>query len=229
MCTFYLSLLSLVFVPCYLLNVNDKVAKQYLISAEIPIIKSARSKAFSLTQEIAEPLDLTTHLPFRVAVVSNLLALNRDWKIRELCDLEPREMRVLLNIGSYMPINSADIAYQSRIDSYNVSRAVKALDKKNLIDIRRDKKSKNIKILALNDKGKDIYVKLTAAMELRSRELESVLTDDETAIFYSALSKIEDKVEQLLSKQALSKIAKGEDAPADQKELIRWYNKGQTE
>jgi DNA-binding MarR family transcriptional regulator len=128
-----------------------------------------------------------------------------------------------------MPINSADIAYQSRIDSYNVSRAVKALDKKNLIDIRRDKKSKNIKILALNDKGKDIYVKLTAAMELRSRELESVLTDDETAIFYSALSKIEDKVEQLLSKQALSKIAKGEDAPADQKELIRWYNKGQTE
>jgi DNA-binding MarR family transcriptional regulator len=156
------------------------------------------------------------------------LALNRDWKIRELCDLEPREMRVLLNIGSYMPINSADIAYQSRIDSYNVSRAVKALDKKNLIDIRRDKQSKNIKILALNEKGKDIYVKLTAAMELRSRELESVLTDDETAAFYSALSKIEDKVEQLLSKQALSKIANGEDAPADQKELIRWYNKGQS-
>lgn len=156
------------------------------------------------------------------------MALNRDWKIRELCDLEPREMRVLLNIGSYMPINSADIAYQSRIDSYNVSRAVKALDKKNLIDIRRDKQSKNIKILALNEKGKDIYVKLTAAMELRSRELESVLTDDETAAFYSALSKIEDKVEQLLSKQALSKIANGEDAPADQKELIRWYNKGQS-
>ena len=119
------------------------------------------------------------------------MALNRDWKIRELCDLEPREMRVLLNIGSYMPINSADIAYQSRIDSYNVSRAVKALDKKNLIDIRRDKQSKNIKILALNEKGKDIYVKLTAAMELRSRELESVLTDDETAAFFSALSKIE--------------------------------------
>jgi len=82
--------------------------------------------------------------------------------------------------------------------------------------------------LALNEKGKDIYVKLTAAMELRSRELESVLTDDETAAFFSALSKIEDKVEQLLSKQALSKIANGEDAPADQKELIRWYNKGQS-
>lgn len=193
------------------------------------IIKSARNKAFTLTQEIAEPLDLTSHLPFRVAVVSNLLALNRDWKIRELCDLEPREMRVLLNIGSYMPIKSADIAYQSRIDSYNVSRAVKALDNKNLLDIRRDAKSKNIKILALNQQGKELYKKLSLAMEQRSSELESVLTDEESEVFYSALSKIEEKAEQLLAEQALTKIAKGEDAPADQKELIRWYNKGQSD
>lgn len=161
-----------------------------------------------------------------MAVVSNLLALNRDWKIRELCDLEPREMRVLLNIGSYMPIKSADIAYQSRIDSYNVSRAVKALEKKNLIDIHRDEKSKNIKILSLNEHGKDLYRQLTLAMELRANELESVLTDEESKVFYSALSKIEEKAELLLAKQALTKIAEGEDAPADQKELIRWYNKG---
>jgi len=160
-----------------------------------------------------------------VAVVSNLLALNRDWSIRELCDLEPREMRVLLNIGSYMPIKSADIAYQSRIDSYNVSRAVKALDKKNLLDIRRDEKSKNIKILALNEQGKTLYRKLTSAMEIRATELESVLTPEETTSFYNMLSKIEEKTEQLLAKQTLAKISKGEEAPADQKELVRWYNK----
>lgn len=127
-----------------------------------------------------------------------------------------------------MPIKSADIAYQSRIDSYNVSRAVKALDKKGLIDIRRDEKSKNIKILALNDQGKALYQQLTTAMELRSKELESVLTADETSAFYNTLSKIEDKVEQLLAKQALTKIAQGEDAPSDQKELIRWYKKGRS-
>jgi len=161
-----------------------------------------------------------------LAVVSNLLALNRDWNIRELCDLEPREMRVLLNIGSYMPIKSADIAYQSRIDSYNVSRAVKALDKKNLLDIRRDEKSKNIKILALNEQGKALYQELTRAMEIRSTELESVLTAEETTAFYTMLSKIEEKTEHLLAEQALAKIAEGIEAPADQKELVRWYKKG---
>jgi len=138
-------------------------------------------------------------------------------------------MRVLLNIGSYMPINSADIAYQSRIDSYNVSRAVKALDKKNLIVIRRDDKSKNIKILALNEQGKVLYKKLISAMELRSEELESVLTEEESTVFYNVLGKVEDKIEQLLAKQAMSKIAQGEDAPGDQKELIRWYKKGQND
>ena len=92
---------------------------------------------------------MANHLPFRIAVVSNLLALNRDWDVRDMCDLEPREMRVLLNIGSYMPIKAADIAYQSRIDSYNVSRAVKALDKKQLIDFIPDSRSKNIKYLVL--------------------------------------------------------------------------------
>jgi DNA-binding MarR family transcriptional regulator len=203
--------------------INDKVTKSTKL--RYIIINSARNKAFTLTQEVVEPLDLTTHLPFRVAVVSNLLALNRDWHIRELCDLEPREMRVLLNIGSYMPINSADIAYQSRIDSYNVSRAVKALDKKNLLDIRRDEKSKNIKILALNEQGKALYHKLTRAMEIRSAELESVLTPDETTAFYHMLSKIEEKTEHLLAKQALAKIAEGAEAPADQKELVRWYKK----
>jgi DNA-binding MarR family transcriptional regulator len=185
-----------------------------------------KKSAFTLSSTTDHPLDLSSHLPFRVAVVSNLLALNRDWKIRELCDLEPREMRVLLNIGSYMPIKSADIAYQSRIDSYNVSRAVKALHHKQLIEIQPDPHSKNIKNLVLNKQGLVIYQKLTDAMQARSLELESVLTSDELASFFYMLEKIEEKSEQLLAEQALDKIAQGDDAPADQKELIRWYKKG---
>ena len=129
------------------------------------ITKSARKKAFKLTNQIDSPLDLASHLPFRIAIVSNLLALNRDWKIRELCDLEPREMRVLLNIGSYMPIKSADIAYQCRLDSYTVSRAVKKLQEKSLISITDDPANKNIKNLTLNEEGKVLYQKLSLAFE----------------------------------------------------------------
>lgn len=186
---------------------------------------SARSQAFELTTENENPLDLSNHLPFRVAVVSNLLALNRDWKIRNLCELDPREMRVLLNIGSYMPIKSADIAYQSRLDSYTVSRAVKKLLELNLIETQADSHKKNVKNLLLNNKGKVIYHQVVVAMEERSQQLENVLSVEELGQFYQMLEKVENKAEQLLAEQATELIMEGLDAPADQKELIRWYKK----
>lgn len=189
---------------------------------------SARSQAFELTKENENPLDLSNHLPFRVAVVSNLLALNRDWKIRNLSELDPREMRVLLNIGSYMPIKSADIAYQSRLDSYTVSRAVKKLLELNLIESQADAHKKNVKNLLLNDEGKKIYHQVVNAMDERSKQLESVLSEDELGQFYSMLEKVENKAEQLLAEQATGLIIEGLDAPADQKELIRWYKKSST-
>ena len=170
---------------------------------------------------------MSNHLPFRVAVVSNLLALNRDLSIRSLSNLEPREMRVILNIGSYMPIKSADIAYQSRIDSTNVSRAVKVLLAKELIISEPDPKSKNIKYLSLTASGKTLYKQLTEALEPRAQALESVLSEEEKASFFQCLTKIEAKAEQLLSQQALSFVNQGLELPADQKELLRWYKKSQ--
>lgn len=151
--------------------------------------------------------------------------MNRDWKIRNLSELDPREMRVLLNIGSYMPIKSADIAYQSRLDSYTVSRAVKKLLSLKLIESIADEHKKNVKNLVLNEQGKAIYQRVSAAMELRSNQLESVLSEEELTQFYTMLEKVENKAEQILADQAKQLIAEGLDAPADQKELVRWHKK----
>lgn len=158
-------------------------------------------------------------------MVSNLLALNRDWKIRNLTDLDPREMRVLINIGSYMPVKSADIAYQSRLDSYTVSRAVKKLLSLNLIESHQDENKKNVKNLYLNDAGKALYGELIAAMDERSKQLEAVLSEDEQTVFFDLLARIENKTEALLAEQASEFIKAGLDAPTDQKELIRWHKK----
>lgn len=163
-----------------------------------------------------------------MAVVSNLLALNRDLSVRSLSDLEPREMRVLLNIGSYMPIKAADIAYQSRIDSPNVSRAVKVLLAKKLIEAEPDPASKNIKYLTLTTLGLSLYKQLINTLEPRAQALESVLNDDEKKSFYACLIKIETKAEQLLAQQALSFVNQGVEIPADQKELLRWFKKTQS-
>ncbi|GHG02927.1 MarR family winged helix-turn-helix transcriptional regulator [Thalassotalea marina] len=154
--------------------------------------------------------------------------MNRDWKIRNLSDLEPRELRVLLNIGSYMPIKSADIAYQSRLDSYTVSRAVKKLKTLGLIESQPDAFKKNVKNLVLNEQGLALYKGVTQALNQRSEQLESVLSQDEIYAFYDMLERIENKAEQLLAEQAVELIAAGNEAPADQKELIRWHKKSKS-
>ena len=186
----------------------------------------ARKRYFKLTERLSDPLDLMAHVPFRIATASNLLALNRDLSVRQYVDLDVREMRVLINIGSYMPIKSADIAYQSRMDSYTVSRAVKALRKAGLIDFEPVPTSKRAKNLVLTPEGEMVYSKIVAAVEARATLLEDVLSEDEKAQLCDMLARIESKAEQLMAQYALDQQQQGLELPADQKELIRWYRKG---
>ena len=114
---------------------------------KVNIVAPNKKHQFKLSPSIDKPLDLYDHLPFQLAVVTNLLQLNKDALIKEISELEPRELRVLLNIGTFMPIKAADIAYLGRLDSYTVSRAVKKLIVAKLVLVEfasNNLKSKNL-------------------------------------------------------------------------------------
>ena len=180
---------------------------------------------FPLTDRIKEPLDLSCHLPFKLAVVTNLLQLNKDALIRNISHLEPREFRVLLNIGSYMPIKAADIAYLGRLDAYTVSRAVKALVKEQLIAIEIPENNRKIKNLILTDKGISIYRRLCECMNQRAEELESVISAKEKTELMRLLDLLESKSESMIANHAINEPLLGNEIPADQKEIIRWHKK----
>lgn len=183
---------------------------------------------FPLTQRTDNPLDLYQHLPFQIAVVTNLLQLNKDAAIRKITDLEPREFRVLLNIGSFMPIKAADIAYLGRLDSYTVSRAVKSLTKEQLIGVEPSEKNRKVKELVLTNKGLEIYYRLCETIKIRTLELESVLSADEKNELMRLLLLIEDKAEALMANHAKQEQSAGRAISADQKEIIRWHKKSCT-
>ncbi|SDE21332.1 MULTISPECIES: MarR family winged helix-turn-helix transcriptional regulator [Kordiimonas] len=189
-------------------------------------VSAARRRVFRLTDRIDLPLDLLGHMPFRIATVSNLLALTRDMHIREISDLEAREMRVLINIGSYMPINGADIAYQSRMDSYTVSRASKVLRSRGLIDVEPDATNKRTKNFVLTEKGIEVYKAIANAIDMRARAIDAAISTSEKEALFDMLARIENQTEQLLAAQAIKQLEAGNDLPADQRELIRWYKKG---
>lgn len=192
---------------------------------KVKIVASNKKHQFKLNQSIDEPLDLYSHLPFQLAVVTNLLQLNKDASIKEISDLEPREFRVLLNIGTFMPIKAADIAYLGRLDSYTVSRAVKKLIEAELVIVEPDLNNLKVKNLVLSEKGTTLYYQLKDSINERTTELERVLTDEEKKVLMGALAKIECKAESMIADHAKQQLDKGHKIPADQKEIIRWYKK----
>lgn len=183
---------------------------------------SLREHIFTLTHRIDRPLDLYRHLPFRLATVTNLLALDRDSAIRRVSSLGLRELRVLLNIGSYMPIRISNVAYQTRLDTYTVSRAAKTLLSHRLIELRADSSDRRVQLARLTAAGLKQYRRIAEVVEARGREVESVLTPAEIDSLYRMLTRLEEKTESLLAVHAFDLLERGQRIAADQRELIRW-------
>jgi DNA-binding MarR family transcriptional regulator len=191
-------------------------------STKSPLFAEARERQFVLTRQLEAPFDLYRHLPFRVATLTNLLALDRDLAIRHASALGLRELRVLLNIGSYMPILAADIAYQTRLDTVTVSRAVKSLLKQGLIALREDPTDRRSQILTLTPAGRAEYRRVAKVLAARDRALERVLSTAERAQLDAMLARVEEFAESLLAAHAEGMLASGKRISADQRELIRW-------
>jgi len=213
----------------FLLNIIVIIILSSILRANIlkRLLNYPKTK-FSLTKLIAEPFDLNQHIPFKIAVVSNLLQLNKDPFIRDFSELEPREFRVLINIGSYMPIKAADIAYLGRLDSYTVSRAVKSLIKQQLIQVELLETNKKIKNLVLTPFGVEVYEKICQRLERRTKELESVISSDEKHELIRILELLESKSESMIATDVAEKRSSANQIPTDQQEIMRWYKKSKS-
>jgi DNA-binding MarR family transcriptional regulator len=184
-----------------------------------------REQSFALTRLIDKPFDLYRHVPFRLATITNLLALDRDGAIREVSSLGLRELRLLLNVGSYMPIRISDVAYQTRLDSYTVSRAAKTLLRHQLIELQADPSDRRVQWAKLTESGVREYRRIVKIVEARGQVLESVLSPAEVENLRGILTRLEEQAEALLAAHALALLRKGRRLPADQRELMRWHKR----
>ncbi len=177
------------------------------------------------TKKNSNGFDLDQHLPYRIAVVTNLLALSRDATIRQLTDLPLRELRVLLDIGNYSPAKAADIARKSRKDSITVSRAVKGLSVATLIEISPDPADKRSPWLTLSPQGEELYQKLTVILNQRANAIEKVLSTQERADLLDMMRRLERAAEAFVAGTALEVLEQQGSISAEHREIIRWHRK----
>ncbi|MCG7535430.1 MarR family transcriptional regulator [Pseudoalteromonas sp. OOF1S-7] len=168
-------------------------------------------------------LDLSRHVPFQVAVVSNLLSLDRDPVIRSLTELNTRELRVLLNVGSYAPVTAAEVSYQSRLDPYSVTRAVNTLLKLELV--RATELTGKSKPVILTEAGEKIYREVSAHVRKREAMLTAHMSEDEKAQLSTLLIKLELTAEEILANEVTEMEEQGQAVTRDHKEMLRWYKR----
>jgi DNA-binding MarR family transcriptional regulator len=184
-------------------------------------------KRFPLSKTSPNPLDLYSHLPFRIAVLSNLLRVDRDPHVRRLTALGARELRILLNVGSYMPVKAADIAYQSRLDTHTVSRGIRTLLDSGLALLADDLTDRRSQLVSLTETGMELYSALVTVLERRSQRLAECLSEAEQVAIGELLSRLEMRAEEVLAEEVLEQPGAPDDLLADQKELLRWYRRSE--
>ncbi|QLE85863.1 MULTISPECIES: MarR family transcriptional regulator [Shewanella] len=184
-----------------------------------------RQGAFQLAINDEELFDLYQHIPYRVAITSNLLAIDRDAKIGQQTQLQTREIRVLLNVGSYGPINAADVAYQSRLDPYSVNRAINSLLQAGYIEAASSADKQRSKPVQITAAGQLIYDKVVLHMQQRQTQLMQGITAQEQAQLLQLLEKLELNAEQMLANHVQQAQLQGQTVTRDQKELLRWQQR----
>lgn len=192
-----------------------------------PTSSSARELAFQLSKLVSQPFDLYNYLPYRLALVSNLMLLDRDPNIRALTALNARELRILLNIGSYGPVHAADIVYQSRLDPYTVSRAIMVLQQQQMIEPVLSAKGK-IRPMVLTSTGCEVYQQLTAELTKRAERLLQGVDQQQQQLLSQLLQIMEVNAENMLAEHCHQALERGESITREQQEFIRWQQRSQS-
>lgn len=118
--------------------------------------------------------ELGDFLPFLLIEAAEEAANEFRLILRDRFGMLPTEWRLVFNLGCHGPLTARDICELARVHKTKVSRAVTALEAKNLVTRRPDDKDKRREWLALTDEGQTAYLQLVeVARTSEARFLDS--------------------------------------------------------
>ncbi|WP_169569384.1 MarR family winged helix-turn-helix transcriptional regulator [Sneathiella limimaris] len=114
-------------------------------------------------------------------------------------NLSVSEWRTMAVLGSHGILSASEIVEQSSMDKVNVSRAVKALQKRGFLKRDIDGDDKRKAVLRLTDNGREAYQILAPLLlDLESTLLEG-LSEEEVATLLRLMEKVRENANKSLS------------------------------
>src|SRR5215470_113155 len=142
-------------------------------------------------------LELERFLPYRLNVVAESVSRALSQLYAERYGIGVPEWRVIATVGEYERMTARDIGTHSRMHKTKVSRAVAALEKKELIERAPNEDDMREAFLALTARGLRVYQDLAPRALAFERALDKSLGNGERAHLDAILRRLEQRAQEL--------------------------------
>ena len=133
----------------------------------------------------------SSFVTYRLAKLQSRLNAQGTAILKDNSGLSLVEWRVIQVIRMFDNPSLSQIADHVQMDKGQLSRKIKGMIEKGLLNSRRDDGDKRIQKLGLTEKAIEINHRLMPIMEQRQHNLLADVTPDELDLFYRVIDKIE--------------------------------------
>jgi DNA-binding MarR family transcriptional regulator len=148
------------------------------------------------------PLVLETFLPYRLAVVAELASRGLSRIYAERYGIDIPQWRVIATLGAGQSMTATALGRHSQMHKTKVSRAVAALERRQLLQrspVARDRREAD---LSLSADGARLYRDLVGPARRYARELERSLDRDEARMLDAILAKLSRRAAELAAQSS---------------------------
>ncbi len=142
-------------------------------------------------------LDLDTFLPYQLAVLSEAVSRSIAQIYALRFDLSRDEWRVLAALHNAPPTRTASVIEQTTLDKVSVSRALRRMEEKALVERTTDPQDARGYLIRLTAGGRLLFRKIVPMVQAREQFLLEGLEDAERAALQSGVQKLLARARQL--------------------------------
>jgi len=136
------------------------------------------------------PLLLEKFLPYRLSYLTNIISHQLARLYTEQFGITPHEWKILANLNRYPNISAAEACEKTAMDKVAISRAVKGLSDKGLVDKIFAPEDKRRSVLSLTPQGTDIYHQIEPLVVAYEKSLTDILTPKDQTQLEQLLDKL---------------------------------------
>lgn len=142
-------------------------------------------------------MDLSSFLPYRIAVLSESVSQCIAQVYRERFGLTRDEWRVLAALADAGKVKTSAVIASTTLEKMQVSRAISRMERDGLVERLPDPDDGRSWLLRLMPAGRALYAKVVPMVQAREQFLLDALAPQEQQALFQALNTLQERAQQL--------------------------------